>query len=138
MLIIEHTVETKATVADVWRVWQDVSNWKSWDHGIEFSEIYGPFATGTRGVLQPKGGPVLHTQLTRVEQGKMFVDESKLFLCRIIVSHYLKEMNGKLEVTHRIEMKGPLALLFAFLIGRTMKKNLPIEMMAMVKRVESR
>lgn len=137
MLIIKNTIETKASPAAIWDIWQDVENWKSWDHGIEFSTIDGPFAAGTRGTLKPKGGPLVHTVLTKVEPLKTFVDESRLFLAKILVSHDLTEKNGRTLVTHQIEMKGPLAFLFAFLIGRKMKKNLPQEMQAMVRKAES-
>jgi len=136
MLIIKHTVETKATAGAIWQVWQDVPNWNTWDHGIEYSTLNGPFKAGSTGTLKPKGGPLVHTLLTHVEPMKMFADEAKLTLARIIVSHYLTESNGKREVTHQIEMKGPLAFIFAYLIGRQMKKNLPQEMAAMVKKAE--
>mgnify|MGYP001319081572 CR=1 FL=1 len=126
MLIIKHTVETKASATDIWHIWQDVKNWNTWDHGIEFSTINGPFEAGTTGTLKPKGGPLVHTKLTQVQPMKMFVDESKLFLARIIVSHYLTESEGKRLVTHQIEMT-----------GRTMKKNLPQEMEAMIKKAEN-
>lgn len=136
MLIIKHTVETTASPEQVWNIWQDVSNWNSWDHGIEYSTINGPFKEGTTGNIKPKGGPLLQTKLTSVVPMKMFVDESKLPLARVIVSHFMGESNGKTQVTHQIEMVGPLAFIFAFLIGRTMKKNLPQEMMALIKKAE--
>ena len=137
MLIIKHTVETTASPSTIWGIWQDVASWNTWDHGIEFSTINGPFQVGTTGTIQPKGGPLVHTMLTEVEPMKRFVDEAKLPLTRIIVSHSLTESSGKTYVTHCIEMKGLLAPLFAFLIGRNMKKNLPQEMLAMVKKAES-
>ena len=68
---------------------------------------------------------------------KRFVDEAKLPLTRIVVTHSLTESKGKTFVTHHIEMKGLLSPLFAFLIGRNMKKNLPQEMEAMVRKAES-
>ncbi len=137
MLIIEHTVKTTASPSAIWQVWQDVPNWNTWDHGIEFSTINGPFETGTTGTLKPKGGPLVRTILTHVEPMKMFVDESTLPLTRIIVSHHITESEGKTLVTTHIKMKGLLSFLFAFLIGRNMKKNLPQEMMAMVKKAEN-
>lgn len=136
MLIIKHTVETTASPESVWQLWQDVSNWNTWDHGIEFSTINGPFKAGTKGTIKPKGGPLVHTTLTLVEPMKIFVVKSKLPLAQIIVSHSLTQSNGKTYVTHQIEMRGLLSFLFAFLIGRNMKKNLPQEMMAMVKKAE--
>ena len=54
----------------------------------------------------------------------------------LIVKHTV-ETNGKTHVTHQIEMTGPLAFFFAFVIGRNMKKNLPQEMKAMIKKAES-
>lgn len=137
MLIIKHTVETTAPVSAIWHIWQDVSNWNTWDHGIEFSTSNGPFVAGTTGTLKPKGGPLVHTRLTCVEPMKKFVDESKLPFTKIIVTHFLTESVGKTYVTHQIEMNGLFAFLFAFLIGRTMKKNLPQEMLSMVKKAES-
>lgn len=137
MLIIKHTVETTAPAEAIWEIWQDVNNWNTWDHGIEFSTIDGPFQAGTTGTLKPKGGPLLHTKLTFVEPKKMFVDEAKLTLARVIVSHFLTESKGKIYVTHQIEMTGPLAFFFAVVIGRNMKRNLPKEMAAMIKKAES-
>lgn len=137
MLIIKHTVETTASPEAIWEVWQDVPNWNTWDHGIEFSTIDGPFKAGTSGTLKPKEGPLVHTKLLAVQPKKMFVDEAKLVLARIIVSHFLTELNGKTHVTHQIEMTGLLAFFFAIVIGRNMKKTLPQEMVAMVKKAEN-
>lgn len=136
MLIVEHTLETKAPACSIWQIWQDVANWNTWDHGIEYSTSNGPFQTGTTGTVKPKGGPLVHTVLTRVEPMRLFVDESKLPLARLIFTHILTEEKGKTRVTHRIEMRGLLAFFFAFAIGRNMKKNLPREMAAMVKKAE--
>lgn len=137
VLIIKHTVETTASPEAIWEIWQDVTNWNTWDHGIEFSTIDGPFKAGTTGTLKPKGGPLVHTKLTVVEPKKLFIDEAKLTFARIIVSHFLTESNGKTHVTHQIEMTGTFAFFFAFVIGRNMKKNLPQEMEAMIKKAES-
>ncbi|MDP1836543.1 MAG: SRPBCC family protein [Chlamydiales bacterium] len=137
MLIVKHTVETSATPEDIWGIWQDVTNWNKWDDGIEFSAIDGPFAKGTTGTLKPKGGPVVRTVLTRVEPMKMFVEESKVFLARMIVSHFLSESEGKTQVTHQIEMTGLFAFIYARFIGPTMKKNLTQGMEVMVKEAEA-
>jgi hypothetical protein len=138
MLIINHTVETTASAEDVWKIWQDVSNWNSWDHGLEFSTLDGPFETGTTGTLKPKGGPLVHFKLTKVEPMKTFVDDAKLTLAGIVFSHSLTEFEGRTRVTHQIEIKGPLAFFFAYVIGRNMKKNLPRDMAALVQKAESK
>jgi hypothetical protein len=136
MLIITHTVETTASLSAIWKTWEDVSSWNTWDPCIESSTINGPFQAGTTGTLKLKKGSTLHTRLTQVEPMKMFVDEAKLPLTRIIVTHSLTKSGGKTCVTHKIEMKGLLSFLFAFLVGRDMKKKLPEEMMTMVRNAE--
>ena len=137
MLIAKHTVKTSASPADIWNIWQNVTEWNTWDHGTEFSSIEGAFEVKTTGRLKPKGGPLVKIILTQVEPLKMFTCESKLFLSKIIVSHYLRKSDDKTEVTHQIEMTGFLKFLFAFLIGRQMKKNLPTDLLSLIKKAES-
>ncbi len=136
MLIVKHSLETKAPPEAVWKVWADVDNWHTWDHGIEKSTIFGPFATGTKGMVKPKGAGEVKTELTYVEPFKIFIDEAKLPLARIIFTHTLSQTHGKTIVTTKIEMKGVLALLFSYLIGREMKKNLAREMASMIRKAE--
>ena len=136
MLIVKNTISTTAPAWAIWQIWQDVNNWPTWDHGIESSSINGPFAVGTVGKLKPKGGPEVATKLTSVKSNESFVDEAKLFCARIIVSHFIVQYGDNILVTHQVEMKGPLAFFFAIVIGRNMKKNLPAEMLALIKKAE--
>ncbi len=138
MLIAKESVETRATKEAIWQIWKDVSNWKSWDAGLEYSEIDGPFAKGTRGHLKPKDGPLIKTLLTEVIPYQSFVDEASLPLTKIIMRHWIGEKGGVRIVTQQIEMKGLLALFFALVIGLKIKKNLRSEMLAMCKQAESR
>lgn len=137
MLLTTHIVKTTASPKAVWHVWKDVANWHTWDHGIEFSTIEGPFEKGTTGTLKPKGGPLIHTELTSVEPMKAFTHESKLPFSRVIASHFLKEANGKTEVKVQIEIKGLLAPFFACVLGHTIRKKLPEEMKAMIQKAEN-
>ncbi len=136
MIITKHTIKTSLSPVAIWKLWEDVNNWNSWDQGVESSSIEGPFKIGAQGRLKPKGGPALNIRLTDVEYLKTFVCESKLPFARIIVSHFLTASRGQTVISHQIEIKGPLAMLFAYLIGRQMKKNLPDEMAAMITKVE--
>ncbi len=136
MLITKHSVQTTVPAWAIWKVLSDVSNWPMWDHGTERSSINGPFATGTTGELKPKDGPVLQTKLTRVEPMTVFVQEAKVPLARIIMSHFLIERDSKTIVTFQTEIRGPLAFIWVFLIGQDIKKKIPIEMAAMIKIAE--
>lgn len=137
MVIIKHTIETKASREDIWNIWQDVKNYNTWDGVTEYCSIDGAFKEGTKGTWKPKEGPPLQMKFTRVEPLKVFVTEFKLFLARIISSHYLTESTGRTQITQQIEVKGSLAFLYAYHLGSAMKKNLPQEMEAIVKKAES-
>lgn len=137
MLITEYTVETTADPQDLWSIWQDVTNWNTWDQNIEYSTINGPFTEGTSGILKPKEGPSVRIKITSIDPMTSFTCESKLPLCRIIVSHFLTVSKGKTKITHRFEIKGPLAFIFYHLIGHKIKKNLPEEMTAMTAQAEN-
>jgi hypothetical protein len=134
MLIIKYTVETTASASQIWQLWQDVENWNTWDHDLESSGIDGPFRAGTSGYLKFKKDPLLKTLLTHVEPFKMFVQEAKLPLARVIMTHTISQVAGKTEVTIKTEIRGPLAFFFALLLGRSIKKKIPVEMAEMLKK----
>ena len=136
MLIIKHTVETTATPTQIWRVWQDVENWNSWDHDLESSGINGPFQVGTMGYLKFKDSPLLKTLLTRVEPLKIFVQEAKLSLATVIMTHIISTIGDKTHVTIQTEIRGPLALFYFLLLGRSIRKKVPIEVLEMLKKAK--
>lgn len=137
MLITKHTVETTATPAQIWRVWQDVETWNTWDNELESSKINGPFQVGTTGYLKFKDTPPLKTLLTRVEQFKTFVQEAKLLLATVIMTHIIDNVAGKTHVTIRTEVRGLFAPFYFILLGRSIKKKLPLEVKEMLKKAQS-
>ncbi|MBY0353270.1 SRPBCC family protein [Candidatus Babeliales bacterium] len=136
MLIIKNTIETTATPSQIWHIWQDIATWNTWDHDLEFSTLNGPFTTGTTGTLKFKTGPLLQTKLAKVEPMHLFVQEANVPLARFVMSHFVTERNGKSTVTFKTEIRGPLALFWALLMGKGIKKKIPIEMAAMIKKAE--
>lgn len=137
MLITKHTLETTATPAQIWKVWQDVENWKKWDQEIEFSQIDGPFQTGTTGSTKFIKTPIFKTLLTQVEPFKLVVQEAYLSFAKVISTQSMSQVAGKTQVTFQVEIRGPLSLFFACIIGRFIKKKIPIEMEEMLKRVHA-
>ncbi|MGE5196128.1 MAG: SRPBCC family protein [Anaerolineae bacterium] len=134
MLIVKHTVETKATPIQIWRIWQDVENWKTWDQEIELSRIDGPFQTGTTGCTKFAGAPLFKTLLTQVELYKLVVQEAYLSFAKVISYQSMKQVDGRTQVTFKVEIRGPLSLFFACMLGRFVKKKIPVEMEEMLKR----
>lgn len=134
MFIVKHTIETTATPTQIWRVWQDVENWKTWDQEIELSRIDGPFQTGTPGSTKFVKTPLFKTLLTQVEPRKLVVQEAFLFFARVISYQSMSQVGGKTQVTFQVEIRGPLSFFFACILGRFIKKKIPMEMEGMIKR----
>lgn len=134
MLIVKHTLETKATPEQIWKIWQDVENWKAWDQEIELSQIDGPFQTGTTGQTKFVGTPLFKTQLTQVEPYKLVVQEAYLSFAKVISYQSISHDAGNTQVTFKVEIRGPLSFFFACFLSRFVKRKIPIEMEAMLKR----
>lgn len=134
MLIIKHTVETEATPTQIWRVWQDVENWKNWDQEIELSRIDGPFQTGTTGCTKFVGTPLFKTLLTQVEPLKLVVQEAYLSFAKVVSCQSMSQVAGKTQVTFQVEIRGLLSFFFACMLGRFIKKKIPVEMEEMIKK----
>lgn len=134
MHIVKHTIETKATPIQIWRVWQDVENWKNWDQEIELSRIDGPFQAGTTGCSKFVGTPLFKTLLTQVEPLKLVVQEAYLSFAKVISYQSMSQVAGKTQVTFQVEIRGPLSFFYACMLGRFIKKKIPIEMEGMIKR----
>lgn len=136
-MIFGYEIETAAPAWAVWQVWEDVARWKEWSLGLEQSRIVGAFTNGAKGTITPKKAPEIAMELVQVVPMVGFTSKSKLFLSQIIVSHSLEDKQSKTVVTHRVEIQGPLAFFFSFVIGRKMKKNLPRDMRNFVKKAEA-
>lgn len=137
MLIVKHSVETKATPLQIWKVWEDAENWKSWDEDIELSQIDGPFQTGTTGSTKFIGTPLFKTLLTQVEPYKLVVQEAYLSFAKVVSYQSMKQVNGKTEITFQVEIRGPLSLFYACMLRRFIKKKIPREMGKMLERIEA-
>lgn len=134
MFIVKHTVETDATPKQIWRLWQDVENWKTWDRDILLSRIDGPFQEGTTGCTQFIGTPLFKTLLKQVEPYKLVVQETYLTFAKVVSYNSIKEVAGKTQVTFEVEIRGLLSLFYFWMVGGFMRKKVPIEMEEMLKK----
>lgn len=137
MLITEHSVFTKASAQDVWQFCEP-HVWPTWDDAIERASLDGSFALNTKGKLKPKNGPEVSFVVTHIEPLIRFSTTSYFPMSKLIFTHTFTPQAGRLMITHRIEMKGILAPLFAFLIGKKVKAGLPDAMQKLVKLAEEK
>lgn len=130
-------VETEASPEQVWAMWQDVASWPSWDSELKWARLDGDFVAGTRGRMQPSGGPEVAFTLSRVELNRGFSDVARLPLARIVFDHdYIspEKKGGCAEICHSVTITGWLAPLFGRVIGGSVKKHLRGAMEALSQR----
>ncbi|CAK3621382.1 Polyketide cyclase [Vibrio crassostreae] len=120
-------VMTNATAEQVWAIWEQAELWPSWDSELTWVKLDGPFKSGTKGKMQPVGGPIVEFTLTEVEVNRRFVDRARLPLTNMEFSHFYElddDKNGTASICHSVTMTGLLAPLFGFILGRKIKKHL--------------
>ena len=106
----------------VWRLWDDATQWPRWNPGIASARMdgaLGPDATARirfRGSLTP-----LTFRVVALERGRAFTDEARLPGARLAHVHRVDSTQDGSEVLHRLELRGPLAGLWARLLGGRMR-----------------
>ena len=128
----KYSVETSASKATIWRLWEDVENWKKYDTVLQYSYLKddAEFEAGAIGYIKAKGAPRTRFELIKVNKPDSFVESLKLPLFNSLLLKRYFEVNeaGKTTFTHEIEFKGPLRWLMYALIGGTFKKETPLVM----------
>lgn len=104
----EYAVETSATPKAIWTLLRDVERWPQWNAGVEKIEIDGPFAAGTFFTMTLPGEDAIRTRLVEVQEGRSFLDETRIGELRIFVDHRIEPLaRGRTRVVYSIEAFGP-------------------------------
>ncbi|MFD9568589.1 SRPBCC family protein [Streptomyces sp. NPDC059982] len=137
MWTYEHSVETTATPAAVWRLWAEVERWADWNDGVEKIEIDGPFAEGTRITMTPPGEDPVPLVIAEAVENELFVDEARFGGLVLRTLHRLDPAGpGRIRVTYRMEITGTGADEAGPEIGPGITADWPQTMAALVALAE--
>lgn len=126
MFVAKSSVITTASPEAVWKVWADVNNWSSWDPDVKSCEMKEEFKKGAKAILKPTSGPSVNIEIVECIALKSFVSISYLPLwTTLIFEHKMKQVEGGLKITHRVELQGCAAPLFNYFLGGSIQKGLP-------------
>ena len=137
MLVVEHSVETEVVPEQIWELWRDVENWKSWDDQIEYSRVDGPFQAGSFGETKFISTPPMKTLLTDVVENELVVQEAYLPLARVVSFQSMQREREITRVTFRVEVRGFLAPLYALKIGKFVREKVPVEVEQMLALLQA-
>jgi hypothetical protein len=134
----EFSTQIDASVATVFALYADVSNWHTWDPEVKSASIEGAFASGVQGVVVPHGGPKSAIHFSEVTPPRRFVASCKLPLCTMHFENELTEQQNGTQATHRVAFEGLLAPLFGRLIGSGMRKSIPQALQGLKNAAEAK
>lgn len=134
-------VESRVTIsvppAKIFEIYEDVSNWNTWDPDTKESSIDGPFQTGSKGKITPPKGITVPMNFISVVPDKSFTVESRIPFFRMIFEHELHATAAGTEVVHRVSFSGALSFLLGRIVGNPLRTGLPITL-ASLKRLAER
>ncbi len=137
MWTTEHSVETTASPAAIWRLWSDVASWPAWNGDIEHIEIAGPFAEGSTISMTPIGEEAVELRIAAAVEPDVFVDEADLGDVVVRTIHRIERVEGdRYRVTYRMEISGPAADSVGPEIGPEISGDFPLVLAALVEHAE--
>ena len=105
---VQYDIEADARPSAIWALFRDVAGWKSWNPGVEASELEGPFATGTWFTMTPPAADTLRSRLLDVRENECFVDETRVGDLVVTVQHRLLELSeGRTRISYAVTASGP-------------------------------
>lgn len=134
---VEHRITAAATPRSIFRIYEDVRNWHTWDPDTRAASLDGAFAVGSRGRLVPAKGRAVPMVLTRVERDRCFTAESRIPLFRMRFEHELVPAGGNTEIVHRVTFSGALAFLLGTMLARRVDAGLPVTLQRLKALAES-
>jgi len=97
-----------------------------WDADLEYARLDGPFRAGSTGEVKLNGQPARKFLITYCERLEGYTDRFFLpFYGRMDRHHTISETRGGREVTFRIEVSGPTALILAPIMRNILQDDLP-------------
>ena len=114
------------TASAVWaRAYSDASAWPVWNDALAAASLDEPFIVGSRARVRFRTGLRLRFTLTEVEPERVFTDESRLPGARMGHRHELQPTPDGVRLVNTIYICGPLARLWARVLGPQAKEGLP-------------
>ena len=109
MWVKEYSGRSSADPDSIFRVLADARAWSEWNPGVARIEIDGPFLAGTTARMVLPDDTVLPFQLTWVEPGRGFQDETPVPDAGVVVRvrHELTPIYGGTRIVYRCVVDGP-------------------------------
>jgi uncharacterized protein YndB with AHSA1/START domain len=130
----EHTAQAPVSPEAVWRLWSEVELWPDWNPDIETITIDGPFAAGSKFVMNPDGDEPVHMTLEEVVPGTSFTDLAEFNGLVLRTIHLMEPAEGgNLRITYAMEITGPSADAVGAEVGEQITSDFPETVAALLE-----
>ena len=137
MWTTEHTIETDAPPAAVWRLWSDVARWPEWNTDLERADLSGPFAAGSTITMFPHDQDPIELRIAEAGEPDGFIDEAHLGdLVVRTIHHAERAASGRVRIVYRMEITGPQADVLGPQIGPEITADFPQVLATLVECAE--
>ncbi|MEM0986100.1 MAG: SRPBCC family protein [Pseudomonadota bacterium] len=130
-----NVVTTTAEPGEIWRLWTDVTTWKTWDAGLKDAALDDAFAIGAKGRIIPLSGPSTRFEVTEYNAPDSYAFETRLPFARLVVRRSLVGANPTV-FRHDVRFEGLLGGFWAGRFGPGFRAALPPTMDALVALAE--
>lgn len=138
MAFREASLETRATPADVWRVWSDVEHWPEWNPDMLASRLDGPMALGTTGMIHTRSGGKHDVVVTHFEDGRSFELESGAMPgMKLGIRATVTPIESGTKLSQAFEPRGPLAPVGGAMMGGMILKTFGEVLAGLKTKVEA-
>src|SRR5437879_12832430 len=121
----EASLDTKASPAEVWRVWSDVNTWPQWNPDMKESRLDGPLKLGATGLINTRSGGKHDVVVTHYEDGRSFERESTALPGTKMAIRATSAASGqRRRITPGVEPRGLLAPIGRPMMGGQTRKTI--------------
>lgn len=117
------SVEIGAPQSAVWRLWAEPRRWVEWDPEIRAVLFTGPVQAGATGRLRPAAGAPCKFEIVWADRTGGYGFVTRLPFARLRIEREWLGGGGT-GVQHEVYFEGPLALLWARILGPRLQRGL--------------
>jgi hypothetical protein len=139
MAFREASLETSASIADVWGVWSDVNRWPEWNPDMKESHIDGPLKLGATGMINTRSGGKHDVVVTQFQEGSSFeLESTALPGTKMAIRATIMPSGAGSRITQGFEPRGLLAPIVGPMMSGPILKTFNSVLNGLKQRVESR
>jgi hypothetical protein len=138
MAFREASIETKATPAEIWRIWSDVGTWPEWNPDMKESRLDGPLEVGATGMINTRSGGKHDVVVTHFEDGRSFELESTAMPgTKMAIRATVTPAPTGARIAQGFEARGLLAPIVGPMMGGAILKTFNSVLQSLAQKAES-